>query len=91
MSDPASPTSRARRHRWEPRVSTRRKSVDPLRAVRDVSQISEEILSVFQTAGAAIKVTVDIESQAVGKLTADQVTALRENLSALGFHDWGIE
>jgi predicted AAA+ superfamily ATPase len=67
------------------------KPLDPTRAVRDISLISEEILALFTTSGLPVTLTVDIESSALERLTAEQITALRENLSTLGFSDWHIE
>jgi len=59
--------------------------------VRDISQISDEILAMFTNSGLPVKVTVDIESSALDRLTSEQLTALRENLSTLGFDDWSVE
>lgn len=67
------------------------KALDPSRAVRDISQISDEILALFTVNGVPIQITVDIESSAVEKLTADQITALRENMTTVGFTDWNVE
>ena len=67
------------------------KTLDPMRAVRDISQISDEILALFTVNGVPIKITVDIESSAVEKLSADEVAALKENLNTLGFSEWNIE
>lgn len=41
--------------------------------------------------GINVTVTVDIESQNLAALPAEQVDALRENLNTLGFTDWNIE
>ena len=67
------------------------KEVDPGRVVRDVSQVADEILEVFTTNGVQVRVLIDLESDAMERLTPEQVTALRENLSTLGFEDWSIE
>ncbi len=67
------------------------KNLDPIRAVRDISQISDEILAMFTNSGLPVRVTVDIESSALERLTSEQLTALRENLSTLGFDDWSVE
>lgn len=67
------------------------KTLDPTRSVRDISQISDEILALFTTNGAPIQITVDIESTALAKLTPEQVTALQENLNTLGFTEWNVE
>lgn len=67
------------------------KTLDPTRAVRDISQISDEILALFTVNGLPVTVTVDIESSALEKLTLDQLTALKENLNTLGFQDWNVE
>jgi hypothetical protein len=67
------------------------KALDPTRSVRDISQISDEIIAPFTASGAQIQITVDIESTAVAKLTPEQVTALKENLSTLGFNEWNVE
>jgi predicted AAA+ superfamily ATPase len=67
------------------------KALDPTRSVRDISQISDEIIAPFTASGAQIQITVDIESTAVAKLTLEQVTALKENLNTLGFNEWNVE
>lgn len=67
------------------------KNIDPTRAVRDISQISDEILALFTTNGIPVQITVDIESSAIERLTVEQITALRENLATLGFNDWNVE
>lgn len=67
------------------------KQIDPGRAVRDMSQIADEILNLLTTNGIDVTVTVDIESQNLADLPAEQVDALRENLNTLGFTDWNIE
>lgn len=67
------------------------KQLDPGRAVRDMSQIADEILNLLTTNGINVTVTVDIESQNLADLPAEQVDALRENLNTLGFTDWNIE
>jgi predicted AAA+ superfamily ATPase len=67
------------------------KALDPTRPVRDISQISDEILTLFIASGAPVRITVDIESTAVAKLTPDQLTALKENLNTLGFKEWNVE
>jgi hypothetical protein len=40
----------------------------------------------------AVRVTLDIESEQLHRLTDDQRTAIRENLKTLGFADdaWGM-
>lgn len=67
------------------------KSLDPTRAVRDISQISDEILALFTTNGLPVTITVDIESSALEKLAAEHLAALKENLNTLGFIDWNVE
>jgi len=68
------------------------KQLDSGRPVRDISQISDEIITpLFLGTGAQVRITVDIESNALDKLTPEQVTALKENLATLGFTDWNIE
>jgi predicted AAA+ superfamily ATPase len=67
------------------------KALDPTRAVRDISQISDEILALFTVNGLPVTVTVDIESSALENLTLDQLAALKENLNTLGFQDWNVE
>lgn len=67
------------------------KAIDPSRAVRDISRISDEILALFTTTGVPVKVTVDIESDDVAQLPDDEIAALRENLATLGFTDWSVE
>lgn len=63
------------------------------RVVRDVGQIYEEIVSHFVTSGIPIRVSIDIESDQLDKLTEDQRTAIRENLKSLGFEDddWSMD
>lgn len=63
------------------------------RVVRDVGQIYEEIVSHFVTSGIPIRVSLDIESDQLDKLTEDQRTAIRENLKTLGFEDddWSMD
>ena len=63
------------------------------RVVRDAGQIYEEIVSHFVTAGVPVRVTVDIESDQLAKLTEDQRSAIRENLRTLGFadSDWSMD
>ena len=62
------------------------------RVVRDAGQIYEEIVSHFVTNGASVRVTLDIESEHLDRLTEDQRAAIRENLKTLGFadDDWGM-
>jgi predicted AAA+ superfamily ATPase len=69
------------------------KELTSARVVRDVSQIYEEIISHFVTAGVNVKVTLDVESDALDRLTDDQRTAIRENLKTLGFgnDDWSMD
>jgi len=67
------------------------KALDPTRAVRDISQISDEILALFTVNDVPLQLTVDIESSAMERLTIDQITALKENLTTLGFTDWSVE
>jgi predicted AAA+ superfamily ATPase len=67
------------------------KTIDPTRAVRDISQISDEILALFTVNDVPVQLTVDIESSAMERLTTDQITALKENLTTLGFTDWSVE
>ena len=63
------------------------------RVVRDVGQIYEEIVSHFVNSGLAIRVSIDIESSQLDKLTDDQRSAIRENLNTLGFDadDWSMD
>ncbi|QOK22328.1 DUF499 domain-containing protein [Janibacter indicus] len=63
------------------------KEVTSDRVVRDVAQIYEEVISHFVTNGVAVKVTLDVESDSLDKLTTDQRSAIRENLKTLGFND----
>ncbi len=67
------------------------KALDASRPVRDISVISDEILTPLSTASAHVRITIDIESADLEKLTPDQVTALKENLATLGFTDWNVE
>jgi hypothetical protein len=63
------------------------------RVVRDVGQIYEEIVSQFVTSDVPVRVSLDIESDQLGKLTEDQRTAISENLKTLGFgdDDWSMD
>lgn len=62
------------------------KALDVARPVRDISQISDEILvPLLQANGVDFRITIDLESSALDKLSPDQITALRENLNTLGF------
>lgn len=69
------------------------KELTSARVVRDVSQIYEEIISHFVSAGADVKVTLDLESDQMKNLTDDQCAAIRENLKTLGFgdDDWSMD
>jgi len=67
------------------------KHIDPSRALRDKSLISDEILALFTTNVVPVQITVDVESSAIESLTGEQLTALRENLATLGFTDWSVE
>ncbi len=68
------------------------KELTSARVVRDVSHIYEEIISHFVSSGVEVRVTLDIESGHMDKLSAEQRTAIRENLSTLGFRegDWSM-
>jgi hypothetical protein len=63
------------------------------RVVRDVGQIYEEVISHFVNSGLSIRVSIDIESSELDKLTEDQRAAIRENLNTLGFggDDWSMD
>ena len=69
------------------------KDLSTTRVVRDVGQIYEEIISHFVTSDLSIRVSLDIESDQLDKLTEDQRTAIRENLRTLGFEDdcWSMD
>lgn len=69
------------------------KDLTTTRVVRDVGQIYEEVISHFVTSDLPIRVSLDIESDQLDKLTEDQRTALRENLRTLGFNDgdWSMD
>jgi hypothetical protein len=69
------------------------KELDPNRVVRDVGMIFQEILSHFTSTGTPMRVSLDIESDQINKLTEDQRTAIRENLRTLGFEDdqWAMD
>lgn len=69
------------------------KEVTLNRVVRDVGQIYEEIVSHFVLNDVPVRVTVDVESDQLDKLTEDQRTAIRENLKTLGFEDdnWSMD
>jgi predicted AAA+ superfamily ATPase len=63
------------------------------RVVRDAGQIYEEIVSHFVNSGLAVRVSIDIESSQLDKLTDDQRSAIRENMNTLGFgaEDWSMD
>jgi predicted AAA+ superfamily ATPase len=68
------------------------KALDAKRPVRDISQITDEIITPLLTAnGVGFSLTIDIESSGLDRLSPDQVTALKENLATLGFSDWSVE
>ncbi|MEA5456738.1 DUF499 domain-containing protein [Sinomonas sp. JGH33] len=69
------------------------KEVTVNRVVRDVGQIYEEIMSHFVTSGASVRISIDIESDQLNKLSDDQRTTIRENLRTLGFgaEDWSMD
>ena len=69
------------------------KEVTLNRVVRDVGQIYEEVVSHFVLAGVAVRVTIDVESDQLDKLTVDQRSTIRENLKTLGFadEDWSMD
>ena len=67
------------------------KALDPSRPVRDISVVSDEILTPLSTASAQFRITIAIESADLGRLAPDQVTALGENLATLAFTDWNVE
>jgi len=67
------------------------KPLDQTRAVRGTSLVSEEILALFTTSGLPVTVTIDVESSALERVTAEEITALRANLNTLDFTDWHIE
>ena len=78
-----------------PTIPTRFQATKQLatnRVVRDVGQIYEEVVSHFVTSGIPIRVSIDIESDQLNKLTEDQRAAIRENLKTLGFgDDWSMD
>jgi hypothetical protein len=51
------------------------------------------LVSHFVTSGVQIRVSIDIESDQLNKLTEDQRTAIRENLRTLGLgdNDWSMD
>ena len=63
------------------------------RLVRDVGQLYEEIISHFVANDVPVRVSIDIESDQLAKLTEEQRSALRENLRTLGFGDdaWSMD
>ncbi len=69
------------------------KEVTLNRVVRDVGQIYEEVVSHFVLNAVPVRVTIDVESDQLEKLTEDQRTAIRENLKTLGFadDDWSMD
>ena len=58
-----------------------------------MGQIYEEVVSHFVTSGVSIRVSIDLESDQLNKLTEDQRAAIRENLKTLGFgdDDWSMD
>ena len=88
----ARPLAAARR-RQSPRDSRPREELTTNRVVRDVGQIYEEVVSHFVTSGIQVRVSIDIESDQLNKLTEDQRAAIRENLKTLGFSDddWSMD
>ena len=61
------------------------KALDPTRPVRDISLITDEIITPLFTAnGVHVTITVDIESAGLAKLTPDQVWLLRRTWQTLG-------
>ena len=76
------------------RVHTRfhaMKRLDPLRAVRDLSQLNEELIIHFTSAGIPVNITIDIDSDALDQFPPEKRTMIEENLSALLFDDWQLE
>ena len=67
------------------------KKLDPLRAVRDLSQLNEELIIHFTSTGVPINITIDIDSDALDQLPADKRAVVEENLRALQFDDWQLE
>ena len=58
-----------------------------------VGENANQFDPIVTTNGAAVKVTLDVESQDLDKLTPDQRAAIRENLNTLGFaaDDWSMD
>ena len=67
------------------------KKLDPLRAVRDLSQLNEELIIHCLSTGVAVNTTEDIDSDALGQPPADKRAVVEENLRALQFDDWQLE
>jgi hypothetical protein len=69
------------------------KEVTLNRVVRDVGKIYEEVVSHFVLNDVPVRVTIDVESSQLDKLTEDQRNAIRENLKTLGFgdDDWSMD
>jgi hypothetical protein len=83
----ATPASTARATRFHAT-----KALDLTRPVRDISLITDEILTPLFTAnGVPVTITVDIESVSLATLSPEQIMALKENLATLGFTDWNVE
>jgi len=88
IADPNNPVPQDGGATTTPATPTRfhaTKELTSARVVRDASSIYEEIVAPFVSAGIDIKVTIDIESDQLDKLTPDQRTAIKENLKTLGF------
>ncbi|MDE2950361.1 MAG: hypothetical protein OXT68_06305 [Chloroflexota bacterium] len=66
--------------------------VDPQRAMRDLSQIADEIIArLASIPGAAVGVTVEIEGARGDGFDDATVRAISENSRTLNFNDYGFE
>ncbi len=61
------------------------KALDPVRLIRDVSNIHDELISHFVAAGVPVNVYLEIGSEHLAEFDPAVVAALRENLRQLGF------
>lgn len=61
------------------------RDLDPVRMIRDVSNIHDELVQHFTAAGVPVTVHLEIASEHLAELDPAVVVALRENLRQLGF------
>ncbi len=60
-------------------------TLEPVRMLRDLGQIAEEVISQLGRADADVKITVDIEAHADGGFDEDVRRAVTENARTLHF------